>query len=183
MKFRFVKTKTRKSKILKIWISFQELFLQIMIWNPFSDFLLKLLISEPWKHSEKDTSWLSKDERIFVKIIVQYILAFSAFRTTPRKCKKCDSSIKTRCPKESCKRERKKGEIVKKEILLSKLKKKKNLQKYQFLENQRNRYKMNEFFDRAQPQMDKLFSMSHCKYFFDACLRTNIDLLNALFSS
>merc|ERR1712178_513967 len=30
-------------------------------------------------------------------------------------------------------------------------------------ENQRNRYKMNEFFDRAQPQMDKLFSMSHLK--------------------
>jgi len=30
-------------------------------------------------------------------------------------------------------------------------------------ENQRNRYKMNEFFDRAQPQMDKLFSMNHLK--------------------
>ena len=53
---------------------------------------------------------MSKDERIFVKIIVQYILAFSAFRTTPRKCKKCDSSIKTRCPKERAVKESEKKE-------------------------------------------------------------------------
>ena len=109
---------------------------------------------------------MSKDERIFVKIIVQYILAFSAFRTTPRKCKKCDSSIKTRCPKESCKRERKKRRDCEKRDFVEQTEKKEKLKKkYQFLENQRNRYKMNEFFDRAQPQMDKLFSMSHCKFF------------------